>query len=402
MLTLNEIRRAAEYLRGRVIRTPLVYSPTFSKLTGAEVFLKLENLQETGSFKLRGASWKIRRLLDRGGVERVVAASAGNHAQGVALAARRAGLPSTVVMPEWASISKQEATRNYGGDVVLSGKNLVESIATAMETMTPGVAFIHPFDDVDILAGQGTISLEILEDLPDPDVVLVPVGGGGLIGGIAAGLRSMRPQTRVVGVQAEACPSAFVSCREGKIVKVEAEKSIADGISVKQIGKIAFECIQKHVERILLVGEDRIAEAILMLLERKKILAEGAGAVPLAALLDGIPDIAPGDKVVLVVSGGNVDSPLLDRVISRGLSHGGRLLRFAVILEDAPGALAALLHLVAEAGANVLRIDHTRTRRDLSLRQTWVEIETETRGHAHAGEVMERLTEAGCAVRRLP
>src|SRR5208337_4405828 len=285
MISAAEIERAAGVLKGRVIRTPLVYSPTFSKLAGFEVYLKLENLQATGSFKIRGATYKILTELDRIGEGGVVAASAGNHAQGVALAASRAGLPSTIIMPEWASISKQEATRGYGGKVILEGQSLAESIKKALELSKGGKTFIHPFDDPSIIAGQGTIGLEILQDLPDADLIAVPVGGGGLVSGICVAARALRPGIRIIGVQAQTCPAALRAFETGEIVPVEAHQSIADGITVKQIGRIPFDIIRKDVDQIMLANEDRIAEAVIMLLERKKILAEGAGAVCAAALL---------------------------------------------------------------------------------------------------------------------
>ena len=398
MISIEEIRKAADFLRGKVIRTPLVYSPTFSKTTGLEVYLKLENLQETGSFKLRGASYKIGVDQDRIGKQGVVAASAGNHAQGVALAANRVGLPATIVMPEWASISKQEATRNYGGEVVLWGKSIGEALDKAREIGDSGKVFVHPYDDLDIIRGQGTIGLEILEELPDPDLVLVPVGGGGLIGGIASAVKGLRPKTRVVGVQAAACPSAYHARRNGSVLRVEARKSLADGISVKQIGELTFEILRKAVDDVVLVEEEQIAEAMLMLLERKKILAEGAGAVPLAALLGGSL-CEPGAKVVLVVSGGNVDSPLLDRIIRMGLSRNGRVMRFSVYLDDIPGALARVLSLIAGLQANVLTIRHTRTGRDLPIYLTKVELELETRGPSHIEEVTAELQRAGYRIR---
>lgn len=389
--TAEDIRRAAHLLHGRIIRTPLIYSPTFSKMTGAEVYLKLENLQETGSFKIRGATVKIESCIACIGPKGVVAASAGNHAQGVSLAARRAGLPATIVMPVWASISKQEATRNYGGTVILEGQNISESIRKAGELAETGMSFIHPFDDRDIVAGQGTVGLEIMEDLPDAHVIVVPVGGGGLIGGVAAGAHALSPSVRIVGVQAMACPSAEVALRAGHVVRVEAEHSIADGIAVKQVGEIPFSLIREHVERIALVDEDQIAAAILLLLERKKVLAEGAGAVALAALVNGLIPMPSGAKVVLVISGGNVDSPLLGRVIHKGLARKGRLMRFSVTLEDVPGALAQLLTRVAALGANVLHITHDRTARDLPISLSRVVLELETRGPDHIEEVYEAL-----------
>lgn len=391
----SEIRKAADALKGKVLRTPLVYSSTFSRACGANVYLKLENLQETGSFKLRGATWKMLSNLDRIGPKGVVAASAGNHAQGVALAASRVNLPSTVVMPEWASISKQEATRAYGGEVIIEGQSLSDAIRKAGELVEGGKTLIHPFDDADVIAGQGTIGIEIMEELTNPDLVVVPVGGGGLISGIACACRSISPKIRIVGVQAEACPSAWQSLRSGRVVAVEAQKSLADGITVKQVGALPFAIMSELVDEIVLVEEDAIAAAILMLIERKKLLAEGAGAVPLAALMSGVLEVPKGGTVVLVISGGNMDSPLLGRVLRKGLFRNGRIMRFTVCLDDTPGSLAGLLAVVAKARANVLHIYHNRGARDLPVSMSMVELELETRSPGHIEEITAQLRASG-------
>jgi threonine dehydratase len=395
MISAAEIGRVAGVLKGRVIRTPLIYSPTFSRLAGFEVYLKLENLQATGSFKIRGATYKILTELDRIGKAGVVAASAGNHAQGVALAASRAGLASTIVMPEWASISKQEATRGYGGKVILEGQNLADSIKRALELAKDGKTFIHPFDDPSIIAGQGTIGLEIMEELPNVDLIAVPVGGGGLVAGISVAARAIRPGVRIIGVQAERCPSALKAVETGERITVEALRSIADGIAVKQIGRIAFDIVRKEVDQIVLASEDRIAEAVIMLLERKKILAEGAGAVCVAALLSGAIKAPAEAKAALVISGGNIDISLLDRVIRKGLSRNGRIMRFSVRLDDMPGALAKLLGIIAVAKANVLQIYHNRGGADMSIEQSLVELEIETRNFEHIREIEAVLNQTG-------
>ncbi|MGA2935666.1 MAG: threonine ammonia-lyase [Syntrophobacteraceae bacterium] len=395
MISAAEIRRAAGILKGRVIRTPLVYSPTFSRLAGFEVYLKLENLQVTGSFKIRGATYKILTELDRIGKGGVVAASAGNHAQGVALAASRAGLTSTIVMPEWASISKQEATRGYGGKVILEGQSIADSIKRALELAKEGKTFIHPFDDPSIIAGQGSIGLEIMEELPNVDLIAVPVGGGGLVAGISVAARAVRPEIRIIGVQAERCPSALKAVETGERITVEAIRSIADGITVKQIGSIPFDIVRKEVDQIVLASEDRIAEAVIMLLERKKILAEGAGAVCVAALLSGTIKAPPEAKAALVISGGNIDISLLDRVIRKGLSRNGRIMRFSVRLDDVPGALAKLLGIIAGAKANVFQIYHNRGGADMSIDQSLVELEIETRNFEHIREIEAVLNQTG-------
>lgn len=400
MISLDDIKKAAEILKGKILRTPLIYSPTFSSMSGAEVYLKLENLQGTGSFKLRGATFKIQSHLTEIGPKGVVAASAGNHAQGVALAAKRAGLPATIVMPELASITKQEATKGYGGHVLLEGQSIGDSINRACELAQTGMTFIHPYDDPDIITGQGTIGLEIFEDLPDADMIFVPVGGGGLISGIASAAKAIRPEVRIIGIQTEACPGAYWARVHGRPTRVDAGKSIADGIAVKQVGDLTFPIIQKKVDEIALVKEEEIAEAILMLLERKRILAEGAGAVPFAALLGDYVKIKKGRKVVLVISGGNVDSPLLDRIIRKGLFCHGRIMRISICLEDVPGSLAQLLAVIARLKANVLNIYHARSERDLAIHLSRVELELETRGPDHIREVLDALESAGYRIEK--
>jgi threonine dehydratase len=395
MVTLKKIQNAAKVIKRKIIRTPLVHSPSLSRMFGGEIYLKLENLQKTGSFKIRGASYSIMANRARIGSGGVVAASAGNHAQGVALAARQAHVTATVVMPEWASITKQEATRGYGGKVVISGRSLRESLEEAKDMVQEDKTLIHPFDDPDIIIGQGTIALEILEDLKETDMVVVPVGGGGLIAGIASAVKSINPQVQVIGVQSTACPSAYEARNQGRVTLVDAEQSIADGISVKQVGKLNFEIIRKSVDDVVLVGEEMIAAAILLLLERKKILAEGAGAVSLAALLNGSVTVPKGGKIVLLISGGNLDSPLLGRIISQGLVNKGRIMRFRVPLDDRPGSLVRLLAVIAELEANVLHIYHDRNVRDLPIYITGVDLELETRSPAHVDDIVNRLNQSG-------
>jgi threonine dehydratase len=395
MISLSIIKSAAELIREKIIRTPLVYSPSLSRRFDANIFLKMENLQKTGSFKIRGATYKLLSVNKAGGVSSVVAASAGNHAQGVALAAKNAGLASTIVMPEWSSISKQEATRGYGGEVICFGQNLAESLTRAKEIAGKGKLFIHPFDDPDIIAGQGTIGLEILEELNDTDMILVPIGGGGLISGIASALKAVRPGIKIIGVQAAACPSAKASLKRGKPVRVTSKQSIADGISVKQVGNHSFEIIKELVDDVVLVEEEEIAAAMLMLLEQKKILAEGSGAVGLAALLNGSVQVSSKANIILLISGGNVDSPLLGRILRKGLMKNGRMMRFEVTLDDMPGSLSRLLSLVASMKANVLHIYHDRNLRDLAIYRTRVDLEIETRGPEHLEEVAAELKEAG-------
>ncbi len=397
MISIAGIQNANKMLEGKVLRTPLIYSPYFSTQVDAEVYLKLENLQKTGSFKVRGATYKIETHLDTVGSKGVVTASAGNHAQGVALAAREAGVAATIVMPESASITKQQATRGYGGHVILKGKNLTESIREARGLVKSGMTFIHPFDDPEIITGQGTIALEIFGELSDPDFILVPVGGGGLIAGIATAAESIRPQTRIIGVQAAACPSAHRSCSSGKLLSVDTRNTIADGIAVQQPGELTFKIIQEKVHDIVLADEDQIAYAILTLLEHKKILAEGAGAVPIAAIVGQSIQIPKGSKVVLVISGGNVDMPLIGRILRQGMMRNGRLMKVSVNLEDTPGALAQLLSLIADHQANVLHIDHHRSEKGLPILVSRVELELEAKGWEHLHEIAHALEKAGYA-----
>jgi len=375
MIPIEKIRQAARALKDMVFETPLLHSPTFSRMFGGRVYLKLENLQKTGSFKIRGATYKLLQCREQIGTAGVVAASAGNHAQGVALAARQLGVEAAIVMPEWVSIGKQEATRAYQGEVIIHGQSVGESLEKARELAQQGRTFVHPFDDLDVITGQGTVGLEIFNQLEDPDLIVVPVGGGGLISGIASAARQLRPDTQVVGVQTAECPGAYESFLKGRITPVEGKSSLADGISVKQIGERTFDIIRQCVDDMALVEDEQIASAVLMLLERKKTLAEGSGAAPLAAVLTGAVKIPQGGNTVLVISGGNVDSPLLGRIIDQGLIK--RLQR------------------VAETRANVLHIFHDRHVRGTPLYVTHVQLELETRGPRHVAEIEQALEKAG-------
>ncbi|KQC05255.1 MAG: threonine dehydratase [Methanoculleus sp. SDB] len=395
MLTPAEIRDAATAIAGRVIRTPVVYSPTFSAMTGARVYLKLENLQKGGSFKVRGATFMIHTLKGRIGPRGVIAASAGNHAQGVAIAARDAGISATIVMPEWVSISKEAATRCYGADVILYGHSLDESIGHARERESAGYTFIHPFDEAAVIAGQGTVGLEICEDLPDTDMIIVPVGGGGLIAGIATAAKAHNREIRVIGAEALSCPSYSEAKKQGRPVRVPVSPSIADGIMVNPVGDLPFSVMQALVDDVVLVDEPDIIRAVNLVLERKKVLAEGAGVVGLAALLAGLVPVTPGSTVVVVISGGNIDSPLLDRILRHGLLASDRILHLSVTIDDEAGTLARLLALIAGERANILHIRHTRSDRSLPLRTVRMEIELETRGAAHNEAIVEAVRHGG-------
>ncbi len=399
MITLGDVTAAAERIREHIIRTPLVYSPTFSSMCGVPVFLKLETMQRAGSFKVRGAMNRVLLHQREIGPEGVVTASVGNHAQGVALAAQAAGVPATVVMPEGAPLSKQEATRHYGAKVLIHGKNLQESLEMARQLERQGAMFIHPYDDPEVIAGQGTIALEVHEDLPGADTFIVPVGGGGLISGISIAARSLFPSLQIIGVQAAACPAMYRAFYTGKVEEIGADFSIADGIVVKKPGELTISCVRKNVDSLILVQESEIAEAMRLLLERKKVIAEGAGATPLAALMSGNIPLADRNAVVLIISGGNVDSPLLERILRQGLLQKGRILRISVCIEDVPGSLARLLEAVANKGGNILDIHQVRGGQNLPLFTTRVDLEIETRGGDHGQEIRSYLENEGYGFR---
>jgi threonine dehydratase len=390
----EEIEAAQKKIQKVIPRTPMIYSDTFSKLTGKEVFLKLENLQKTGSFKIRGAYYKLSQLTPLMKKRGVVAASAGNHAQGVALASSILGIHSTIVMPERVSLAKQMATQAYGGEIVLFGKNTDEALDYAKKLARGGKSLIHPFDDEQVIAGQGTIGLEILREVPEVGTIIVPIGGGGLISGISAIVKKRRPDVKVIGVQAIHAPSAFYSLKRKKIVKVKVKPTLADGIALQKPGKITFPLIQKGVDEIVTVEENEIASAILLLMERKRVVAEGAGATPVAALLSKRLKTR-SKKIVLVISGGNIDFHLLDRIIERGLAQTGRLVRMSILLRDAPGALAKLTSLVAEHQANILHILHQRTAKDIPIGFSKVILVLETRGSDHIREIQQGFRAKG-------
>jgi len=399
MISLADIHAAETRIFPHIIRTPLVHSPTISEMTGANVYLKLETLQKAGSFKVRGATNKILSYVNTTGEQGVVAASAGNHAQGVAVAAHSAGIPATIVMPEWSSLTKQEATRSYGAQVIIHGLTLEESIEKAREIARKGNIFIHPYDDDAVIAGQGTIALEILHDLPGTDMIVVPVGGGGLIAGIATAAKAMKPDIIIIGAQASTCPSAGEALRHGSPCRIQAGKTIADGIRVAETGIHTFSLIQRYVDRHVLASEEEIADAMLLLLERKHVVAEGAGAVPLAALMNGSIDVPSGSNVVLVISGGNVESALLFRVIRQSLVRQGRIMRFSVLLDDQPGTLARILTSIAHERGNILQIHHLQGESYIPVLMARVNIELETRGWNHIKEIKKVLADAGYDIR---
>jgi threonine dehydratase len=393
-VTLADIVAARELLGDVVRRTPVEGSKPLSKLVGGPVLLKCENLQRTGSFKMRGAYVRIARLSQaerRGGV---VAASAGNHAQGVALAASLLGARATVFMPEGAPIPKVEATKAYGAEIRIAGSTVDEALRAAMvHAEQTGAVLIHPFDHVDIIAGQGTVGLEIAEQCPDVKTVVVSVGGGGLISGIAVAIKALKPDVRVVGVHAKGAASFPESLRAGRPVPLESMATIADGIAVGCPGELTFELVKAYVDDILTVSEDALARALLLVLERAKLVVEPAGVASVAAIMEAPALFEP--PVVAVLSGGNIDPVLLMRVLRHGMIAAGRYLSFHLRIPDRPGELAKLLAQLGASGANVLDVEHQRTGPKLHLDEVEVALQLETRGKGHREELLAELRAAG-------
>jgi len=393
-VTLEHFHAARKLLDGVVRQTPVESSRWLSDVVGSQVWLKCENLQRTGSFKSRGAYVRIAGLNADERAAGVVAASAGNHAQGVALAAQMLGISATVFMPEGAPIPKERATRGYGAEVVFSGTTVDEALTAAKEhSARTGAVLIHPFDHADIVAGQGTAGLELLEQVPDVRTVVVPTGGGGLIAGIAAAIKLQRPDVRVIGVQAEGAAAYPASLEAGHPIALPAMKTMADGIAVGCPGEVPFAAISRYVDEVRTVSEDAISRALLATLERAKLVVEPAGAVGVAALLEE-PGTFEG-PVAVVLSGGNIDPLLLGKVIRHGMAAAGRYLVVTVTISDAPGSLARLLMEVGETGANVVEVMHARNNPALHLDQVEVILQLETRGEPHAAQVIGRLQERG-------
>ena len=394
---LTEIEAARLLLDGIAVRTPMEESRWLSAVAGGEVRIKAENLQRTGSFKARGAYVRLSRLSEAERARGVVAASAGNHAQGVALAAQLVGTRATVFMPEGAPIPKERATRGYGAEVVFTGTYLEDALVAAREfSERTGAVFIHPFDHEDVIAGQGTVGLEILEQLPQAASVVVPTGGGGLLAGVALAVKSVRPDVRVVGVQAKDAAAYPGSLEAGRPTPLEQMRTMADGIAVGRPGDLTFAAVRDHVDDVVTVSEDSLARAVLALAERAKLVSEPAGAAAVAALLDD-PARFP-TPCVAVVSGGNIDPLLLGKVIRHGMAAAGRYLNLDVTIPDAPGGLARLLTEVSAAGANVLEVAHERISPALSMDEVEVHLQLETRGSAHSDTVLARLREHGYRV----
>ncbi len=393
MLTLDKVYQAAFVLKEAARKTDLIYS---QKLSGkSEIYLKTENLQVTGSFKLRGAYYKISQLSDEQKKAGIIACSAGNHAQGVALAATKMGAKSVICMPDGAPISKVEATKALGASVVLVPGAYDDAYAHACKLRDEtGATFIHPFDDDEVIAGQGTIGLEILEQLPDVEAVIVPIGGGGLISGVAYAIKSLRPDVKVYGVQAERAASMYESKSKGEAITLEAVSTFADGIAVKHPGDITFEMVNKYVDGIVTVSEDEIATAILTLIEKQKLIAEGAGAVSVAAaMFDKLP--IAGKKTVCLISGGNIDVNILSRVITRGLVTTGRNTTLQIALEDKPGQLLGVSTIISRCGGNVVSVHHERSDANMAVASCFLHIGMETRDFEQIEEIKSELRKAG-------
>lgn len=391
MITLADIIKARGILNSIIHKTGLMTDNLLDETTGNRIFLKMENLQRTGSFKVRGAYNRIANLTDAEKEKGVIAASAGNHAQGVALAAKAYGINATIVMPRYAPLSKIKATRQLGANVILEGEVYDDSFEAALKIQQETMAtFIHPFDDPLVIAGQGTIGLEILEDLPDVEVVVVPIGGGGLIAGVAAAIKQSSPSIKVVGVQTRNVPSMFESMDQQKIVTVHGSATIADGIAVKTPGQLTFDMVQQYVDEIVTVDEDEISSAILFLLEKVKTVSEGAGAASVAAVFNKLSHYQ-NKKIAAVVSGGNIDVNILSRIVDQGLVKSGRKVYLDTIIPDKPGHLWKLLQLISGTGVNILTINHKRDKRDVLIGFAQVEVEIETADEEHIYTVKKLL-----------
>ena len=397
MLTLDKVYHASFQLKDVIRRTDMIMAPKINP--DCEVHLKTENLQVTGSFKVRGAAYKISQLSEEEKQKGVIACSAGNHAQGVALAATKNGIKSLICLPDGAPISKVEATRKYGADICLVEGVYDDAYNRALQLKDEkGYTFIHPFNDEDVIAGQGTIGLEVLEQLPDVDVVIVPVGGGGLISGVAFAIKTLNPNVKVYGVQASGAPSMLRSVANGKIEKLDEVSTIADGIAVKEPGDVTFQMCQKYVDGIVSVSEDEIAAAILALIEQQKLIAEGAGAVSVAAAMFNKVDVK-GKKVCWLVSGGNIDVTILSRVIKRGLLKSGRTYSLTIELIDKPGQLKGVADTIAELGGNVISVHHERASEGSDINGCYLRLLLETRNFEHIDAIKAALTERGYRIK---
>jgi len=397
MISGRDVEKAYTLIHNHIVKTPTVYSNTLSALCGCQILFKLENLQMTGSFKDRGSLNKLLNLTPEERVRGVITASAGNHAQGVAYHCQRLGIHAKIVMPIGTPLIKVVSTQNYNAQVILHGENYDEAYELASDLpVREGLVFVHPFEDPFVIAGQGTIAMEILEEelCQGLQAVVCPIGGGGLISGIAAYLKGKKPAIRIIGVEAAICPAMKRSLEKGFPVKLESASSLADGIAVKKVGKINYEIVKKLVDEVVTVEEDEIANAVLLLLEIEKIVAEGAGAVPLAALVNRRVHLE-GQKVLSIISGGNIDVNILNRIITRGLIVEGRIMQLKIKLRDIPGTLNAVLAIIKRLQANILEISHHRFDSSAPFGYVNVSITLETKGHQHIGEMERALKENG-------
>ena len=393
MLTLDNVYRASYALKGVIRKTDVIRAPKLNK--DADIYLKTENLQITGSFKVRGAYYKMTTLSEEERAKGVIACSAGNHAQGVALAAQKNGIKAVICLPDGAPISKIEATKSYGAEVCLVEGVYDDAYQRALELRDEkGYSFIHPFNDPDVIAGQGTIALELMEQLADMDAVIVPIGGGGLIAGVAYTIKMLNPSIKVYGVQASGAPSMLKSVEDGEIVELSSVATIADGIAVKKPGDLTYELCKKYVDKIVSVTDDEISAAILALMEQQKLVTEGAGATAVAAAMFNKVDIK-GKKVVCLCSGGNIDVTILSRVIKRGLLMSGRTCQLTVELADKPGQLKNVSRIIADLGGNVTSVHHERANEGTDVNGCYLRIVMETRNYEHIEQIKKGLTDFG-------
>ena len=393
MLTLDNVYRASETLKPVVRKTDVIYAPKLRQ--DAQIYLKTENLQITGSFKVRGSYYKMSRLTDEEKQRGVIACSAGNHAQGVALSAQKNGIKAVICLPDGAPISKVEATKSYGAEVCLVNGVYDDAYKKALELRDEkGYTFIHPFDDEDVIAGQGTIAIELYEQLPDLDAIVVPVGGGGLIAGVAYAIKTINPKVKVYGVQAAGAPSMVHSLEDGQIEELPSVSTIADGIAVKKPGSLTYEICSKYVDKIVTVTDDEISAAILALMEQHKLVTEGAGAVSVAAVMFNKIDIK-GKKVACLLSGGNIDVTILSRVIKRGLLMSGRSCQLMIELVDKPGQLKDVSRIIADLGGNVISVHHERANEGSDVNGCYLRVMLETRNFEHINKIKKELNDFG-------
>ena len=395
-MKLQDFTTAREHLQKVLLPTHLIYSPIFSEESGNQIYIKPENLQKTGAFKIRGAYNKINKLTEEEKKRGVIASSAGNHAQGVAYADRELGIKAVIVMPKTTPLIKVQSTKKYGAEVVLYGDVYDDAYQKAKELEAQeGYVFVHPFDDIDVLEGQGTIALEILEEMPDAEVIVVPIGGGGLISGVAAAAKMIKPDIKIIGVEPSGAASATEALKKNKVVTLPEANTIADGTAVKRIGDLTFNCIKQYVDEVVTVDDYELTEAFLLLAEKHKIIAENSGILPLAAL----KKLTERDKkVVPVVSGGNIDVLMISSMIGKGLISRDRIFNFAVSIPDRPGELAKITHIIADVGANIVKLAHNQFKNLSRFRDKEVLITVETNGTDHIQALVEAFAAKGYEV----